>query len=188
MKGYRPAVLCAAALVLGATLLTGCSIAVTPNFVPPLKASERGSLSGVTIGVLNAEKDSAPYQILNAQGESLGLVADRRAWSKELTEAVAVELARRGAIVQARAQLSLSVSLPEIRANRTGSVYRFRLTAVVSSSTGWTKAYDAAAETRSGIFEPVNAVADRLAGLTLAEAVKAIMGDAEFALILQAPK
>ncbi len=174
--------------VVSAVLLAGCSMVVTPNYVPPIKGYDTVSFSGLSVIVANAEKDSSAYQIPNEKGQKLGIVANRQAWSGKIVEGLASELARRGARVRADAPLTLSIALPEITFIQTKNRYQFKIKVAVTSSTGWSKNYEAMAETGSGVFESLDAMANRLAGLAVEDALKAMLGDAEFLAQLASKK
>ena len=107
-------------------------------------------------------------------------MGNRQAWSKKLVEALARELSRRGAQIRLSAPLKLGIALPKVLIGQQGERYQFKLAVSVSSTAGWSKNYDAAVESGAGYFEPVGAMADRLAGLALAEAVRVMLSDAEF--------
>jgi hypothetical protein len=169
-----------AALVFSSSLLAGYSYTAMPRVVPLVKEYEAVSLTTVSIIVTNAEKDSTEYEILTERREQSGFRANRRAWSKKLVEALARELARRGARVRSDAPVTLGLSLPQITFIQTKELYQFKAKVVVSSSTGWSKDYEGiAGSSRYGIGSIITE-ADRLAGQTLAEAVRAMLGDAEF--------
>jgi hypothetical protein len=169
-----------ASLICGAALLAGCSHTAFPKNLPLIKEYEAVSLTGVSLIVTNAEKDSAEHDILTDEGEKSGFRANRQAWSKRLVEALARELARRGAQVRSDAPVTLDLTLPEVTFTQTKALYQFRVKVVVSSSTGWSKNYEGVAgSNRYGVWS-ASAEADRLAGQALAEVVKAMLGDAGF--------
>ncbi len=170
----------AAALICGATLIAGCSYTVMPKNVPLIKGYEEPSLASASVIVTNAEKDSAAYDILTDEKDRSGFQADRQTWSKKIVEALARELARRGAQVRSNAPLTLSIALPGIVFIETRTLYQIKVKVAVSSSAGWSKEYEGRAQSsRYGVLS-VTSEADRLAGRALAEAVKAMLGDAEF--------
>ena len=169
-----------AALVFSSSLLAGYSYTATPRVVPLVKAYEAVSLMSVSLIVTNAEKDSGEYDILTEKKEQSGFRANRRDWSKKLVEALARELARRGARVRSDAPVTLGLALPEITFSQTKELYEFKAKVAVSSSKGWSKVYEGiAGSSRYGIGSMVTE-ADRLAGQTLAEAIRTMLGDAEF--------
>jgi hypothetical protein len=178
----------AAALAVCSVLLAGCGVKVVPNNVPIIKNIETASLNGVSLIVVNGEKDSSDSKILNEKGQNLGFAANKQAWSKKLVESLASELARRGTQVRANAPLTLTVALPDIIFNQTRDVYQFKVKAAVSLSTGWSKNYDGIAESGLGFFESVDAMANRLAGQALSEAVRSMLGDDEFIAQLSSKK
>jgi hypothetical protein len=169
-----------AGLIICAALIAGCTYAVIPNAVPPEKGFDKQSLAGITLLVVNEEKSAREYDILDDKGQKQGITANRQAWSNTLVEGVASELARRGAQVRAKAPLMLGISLPEITFNQHHNNYQFKVKVVVSSSHGWTKTYEATAESGAGLFETFEAVTGRLSGQVLAEAVKVMFSDTEF--------
>ncbi len=176
------------ALILSAALLPGCSVPVMPKNIPLVKEAEKASLPGVSVIVTNAEKDAVEHGILTDTGEDSGLRGNRQAWSGKLVETLARELARRGARVSSTAPLTLSVALPEISFIQTKELYQFRVKAVVSTSTGWTKNYDGIAGVSVKSVWSIADKAGQLAGRALAEAANAMLGDAEFLAQLPAQK
>lgn len=169
-----------AALICSAALLSGCSYAIMPKSVPPIKGYEALSLTAVSVTVRNAEKDATEYEILTDEGQNPGLRANRQAWSKRLVEALAGELARRGARVSSDAPVTLSLALPEIIFLQTSALYQLKVKVAVSTSTGWSKQYEGIAGSSRYRAWSVTAEADRWAAQALAEAVKAMLGDPEF--------
>ena len=182
MKKICPGMICGAvaALLYSAVILTGCSYTAMPKNVPVITGSETMSLSGVSVVVTNAEKDSTEYKIHTNGKDDSGFRANREAWSKKLVEALAKELARRGAQVRSNAPIKLSLALPEITFIESKTDYQFKVMASVSSSKRWSKAYEGTAGTSRYKAASMAAEADQLAGDALAEAVKAMLGDAEF--------
>jgi len=169
-----------AALVCSLLLLAGCSYKVLPKKVPAIKAFEELSLKEASLIVTNAEKDSSEYVILTGAGKKSALRTNRQVWSTLLVETLAGELAKRGAQVTSRAKLTLSLALPEITFTQTKDLSTFKVKVAVSSSAEWSKNYEAVAESGSEGIETATALADRLAGQALAEAVKAMLGDVAF--------
>lgn len=167
-------------LISNALLLAGCSTTVMPKDVPLVKGLEIGTLAGVSLSIRDAETDQSEYAILNSSGQGAGLVTNRQAWSKKLVEALAGELSRRGAQVRVNAAVTIGIALPEIMFSQDRGILQFKVKVVVTSSAGWSKTYEAAAEADPGAFELLDATANRLSGLVLKEAVKALLGDAEF--------
>jgi hypothetical protein len=82
--------------------------------------------------------------------------------------------------VRANAPLMLNVSLPRITMAQYEDAYTFSVKTVVASSTRWSKTYDASAESHISVFDSVDAMANRLAGQVLSEAIKVMLTDAEF--------
>ena len=169
-----------ASLICSAVLLAGCSITVMPNRVPPVKGYEELSLTEASLIITNAEKDSAEYAIQNEKGTKTGLLANRQRWSKRLVEALASELAKRGAQVRINAPLTLNIALPRITFSQFKNLYQFKATVTATLSTGWSRNYEGIAETGLNAFESVTAMADRLAGQALTNAVKAMLRDEDF--------
>lgn len=182
MKSIHPvAKQCAVAVLICITApLAGCSYTVMPKNIPPVKDYESLSLQDVSLIVTNAEKDSTEYAVPTEKGTKSALRMNRRAGSKLLVEALANELAKRGAQLRSRAALTLSLSLPEITFIQTKELFQLKVKALVSSSTGWSKNFEGAAETGRSGAESVNAMVNRLAGQALADTIKAMLGDAEF--------
>jgi uncharacterized lipoprotein YajG len=182
MKKISPGIICGtiAGLLCSAVMLTGCSYTAMPKNVPTMTGSETMSLSGVSVIVTNAEKDSTEYKILTNGKDDSGFRANREAWSRKLVEALAKELARRGAQVRSNAPVKLSLALPEITFIESKTEYQFKVKVVASSSKGWSKTYEGTAGTSRYRAASMAAEADRLAGETLAETVKTMLGDAEF--------
>jgi tRNA A37 threonylcarbamoyladenosine synthetase subunit TsaC/SUA5/YrdC len=152
---------------------------VMPKALPPVRGNEGLSLSAVSLLVVNAEKDPAEHEILTAQKEWTGFRGNRQAWAKRLVESLSRELAVRGARVRSDAPVVLSVALPEITFSETRHQFQFTVRVVVSSSVGWAKEYEGVAAT-SASTRSMQAVADKLAGLALADAVKKMLGDPAF--------
>jgi hypothetical protein len=169
-----------AVLILIASLLDGCSYTAMPKNVPPITGYETRSLTGVSVIVTSAEKDSSEYEILTEGKDDSGFRANRQAWSKRLVEALARELARRGARVRSDAPVKLGLALPEITFIETDQLYQFKVAVVVSSSAEWSKTYAGIAETSRYRAVSMTTEADRMAGEALAEAVKAMLDDTEF--------
>jgi hypothetical protein len=177
-----------AALFLSAALLAGCSGLVLPKHVPLTKEAEEVSFAGVSLIVTNAEKDAAEHDLLTDQGQESGLRGNHQAWSGRLVETLASELARRGARVRSTAPLKVSVALPQISYIQTKELYQFRVKAEVSTSTGWTKNYEGVAGVSVWSVWSIADAADQLAGRAQADAVRAMLGDAEFLAQLPAQK
>lgn len=167
-------------LIAAATLLCACSYTAMPRPVPPVKGIDGLSLAGVSLIVTCAEKDASEYDILTDKGNSSGFRANRQSWSRKLVEALASELARRGAQVRSSAPLTLSLALPEITMVQTRERWQFQVKVAASSSTGWSKTYEGSAGSSMDSVGSAQAEADRLAGLALSEAIKAMLGDAAF--------
>jgi uncharacterized lipoprotein YajG len=169
-----------ALLVCSTMFLTGCGVKVMPKSVPAIRDVETPPMNGVSLIVVNGEKDSSNFPILNDKGQNLGFVANKQAWTKELVESLAGELAKRGAHIRANASLTLSITLPAIIFNQVRDTYQFKVQVAVTSSTGWSNKYSGVAESALGFFESTDALANRLAGRALADAVKAMLNDADF--------
>jgi hypothetical protein len=127
--------------------------------------------------MVNAEKNSAEEAILTDEQSSSGLKANRHLWAKQLVEAVAGELARRGAQVRSSAKLVLGLSLSDITFKEAREASQFTVKALVSSSTGWSKTYEGTAKAE-GLSSPSET--DRLAAQALADAARGMLNDAEF--------
>ncbi len=166
-------------LLSSMVLLMGCAVRAMPDNVPLVKGVQTTSFSGVSLTLVNVEKDSSSYDIPTDKGQKLGFIGNRRVWSKQLVDNLSGELAKRGAYVGPKALLRLSISLPEITLIEHDDLYQFKVTVAVSSK-GWTKKYEANAESRLAFFESADTMASRVAGQALAEAIKVILGDADF--------
>lgn len=159
---------------------SGCSYPVMPKRIPAVKASESLSLESVSVIVKSVEKDDTPYSIRTDTGRNSGFTADRKAWSRKLVEVLARELARRGAQVRGDAPVTVSVLLPGITVRETRDRFRVIMEVSISSSSGWSKVYEGAAETsKYGMLSPTKKV-ERLAGTAMAGAVGVMLNDAEF--------
>jgi hypothetical protein len=182
MKKICPDMTCGtvAALLCSAVLLASCSYTAMPKNIPAITGSETISLSGVSVIVTNVEKDSTEYKIQTNGKADSGFRANREAWSRKLVEALARELAMRGAQVCSNAPVKLSLALPEITFIESKADYQFKVMASVSSSKRWSKTYEGVAGTSRYKAASMAAEADRLAGEALAETVKAMLGDDEF--------
>jgi hypothetical protein len=169
-----------AALIVSVALFTGCSMSIKPSAVPLVKGLEPISLSGDSLSITNAEKDSSAYDILNEKGQKLGITANRQAWSRIFIDALAGEMSRRGAQIRAKAPLTLSIALPEITFIQNKDEYAVRVKISVSTSKGWSKTYEAVAKSESGLFESLDHLTARLAGQALSEGIKILISDVEF--------
>lgn len=169
-----------ATLVGSAALLIGCGHTVLPKQVPLVKGYETISLGGAALIVVNAEKDASDQAIATPEGGTSALRANRQAWTRALVESLSRELAKRGARLTSKAPLRMSISLPEILVSRTQESYQFKVKVLVASSTGWSKKFEGSAESELRSLESVFGMTDRLAGQALEEAIKAMLGDAEF--------
>ncbi len=169
-----------AAALFCVLLIAGCSLTVKPDTIPTLREYGKVSLSGATLLVTNAEKDSSVYEIRNQSGAKWGITANRFVWSKMLVQALAGEFAWRGAQVQINAPLTLSVAISEIVFNQYGKLCQLRVVVSILSSTGWSRDYEGIAEARPGAFESMAVLVNRLAGEALAEAIKSLLRDDDF--------
>lgn len=169
----------AAVVVMGALLSDGCTVKAIPDRVPMQADSRQKDLTGVSLVVLNAVRDASPHPILTGTGVDVGFVGDRQIWSRKLSEALAAELARKGAALRANARLKLSVAVTEVTLAQAGEINRFTVKVRASSSRGWSKEYEASAEAETGAFETVDSMTRRLAGTSLAEVNKVILNDRE---------
>ena len=160
-------------------LLAGCAVRAMPDSVPSVKGVQMMSFSGVSLALVNAEKNASSYDIPTDKGQKLGFIGNRQVWSKKLIENLSGELAKRGASVAAKAPLRMAISLPEITLIEHDQLYQFKVVVAVSSK-GWKKKYEANAESRLAFFESVDTMASRVAGHALSAAIKTILGDAEF--------
>jgi len=170
----------AAAAVTWALLLGGCVVKAVPDRVPLQTGGPQQNLTGVSLAVLSAGRDASPYPILTETGVDVGFVADRQKWSQKLAEALAGELARKGAALRADASLKLSIAVQEITLVQTGEINQFKVKASLSTSKGWAKVYEASSEAQTGAFETIDSMVRRLAGMSLAEVNKAMLNDPEF--------
>ncbi len=170
----------AAAVMSANMLLSGCVTSVIPSEVPAQGGGRQEDLAGVILEVVSGSREPAPYKILTESGLNLGFTADRQVWSRKLADALAAELARRGARVRLNASLKLNVAVESVTLAQTEDTYRFNVKAGVSSTGGWTKEYDASAETTVGVFESVAGMSRRLAGQALANVVKTMAEDPDF--------
>jgi uncharacterized lipoprotein YajG len=163
-----------------ATVIAGCSITVMPKNVPSSAGTDAISLTDAVVIVSNAEQDTSEYAVRDDKGAKTVIVANRARWSKKLVEAMASELAKRGARVRANANVTLNVSIPEITFNHFGDLFQFKVTAAVSSSSGWSRQYDGIAETSLGAVESASVMTERLAGDALSKVIKAMLRDEDF--------
>jgi hypothetical protein len=181
MKQFRYGLPCAAlvALMCGMAVFGGCSYTVMPRSIPSLKDAS-SSLTGASLIVTSAEKDATTYAIRTDTGDSSALRANRQAWSNMLVETLAGELAKRGARISSRAPLMLGLALPEIIFAQQNKLYQIRVKVLVSSSSGWQKNFEGSAESGAYGFESTVSLMNRLAGLALAQSVKAMLSDEDF--------
>ena len=169
-------------------LISGCAVTAVPDRVPLQKGMLQQNLAGVSLVVMSASRDASTYPILTESGVDVGFVGNRQAWSKKLAEALAGELARKGASLRSTASLKLSVEVTEITLVQTGEANQFKIKVSASTSGGWTKDYEASAETTSGFFETVDGMSHRLAGLSLAGIIKIMLEDKTFLAQLGMPR
>ena len=167
--------------------MSGCVVTAVPDRVPLQKGMLQQNLAGVSLVVMSASRDASPYPILTDAGVDVGFVGDRQAWSKKLAEALAGELARKGASLRSTATIKLSVEVTEITLVQTGEANQFKVK-VSASASGWTKDYEASAETTTGFFETVDGMSHRLAGMSLAGIVKSMLEDPAFLAQLGRPR
>lgn len=174
-------------LVWCAALLAGCGITVTPKRVPSSAGTDAVSFAGAVVIVANAEQDAGEYAVKDDKGGNTPVVVNRMRWSKLLVEALAGELAKRGAKVRADAPAALSVSLPDIAFSQFGEHFQFKVTAAVAAASGWSRQYDGIAETKPGPVETTDEMAARLAGDALAKVIKAMLRDEDFVAQVRNP-
>ncbi len=174
-----------AVLMFSFVLIPGCGVSVRPDNIPVLQGYENVSLRGASLLVANTEQDSSEYVVRNDSGAESGITANRYAWSKMFVQALAGELARRGAEVRINAPLTLSIALPEIIFNQFGNLFQFRVVVAVTLSTGWSRDYEGIAEAGLNAFESRTGMFNRLAGEALAEAAKSMLRDDEFLMQLR---
>lgn len=167
----------AAVAVMGALLSGACTVKAIPDRVPMQTDSRQKDLAGVSLAVVNAVRDASPHPILTGTGVDVGFVGDRQLWSRKLSEALAAELARKGASLQANARLRLSVAVTGVTLAQAGEINRFTVKVRASSSRGWSREYEASAEAVTGVFETVDSMTRRLAGSSLAEVNKVMLND-----------
>lgn len=167
----------AAVVVMGVLFAGGCTVKAVPDRVPMQTGSHRQDLTGVSLVVLNAGRDGSPYPILTRSGVDVGFVGDRQIWSRKLSEALAGDLARRGAALRANARLKLSVAVTEVTLEQAGEINRFTVKVKASSSRGWAKDYEASSEAETGALETVDSMTRRLAGTSLAEVNRVMLND-----------
>jgi uncharacterized lipoprotein YajG len=170
----------AIAAVTVALLLSGCVISAVPDRVPAQKNISQKSLTGSSLVVMSSSQDASPYPILTETGADVGFVGDRQVWSRKLAEALSFELARKGAVLRSTASLKLNVAVTSVTLVQTGDINQFNVKVSASSSKGWVKNYEASAEATTGVFETVDSMIRRLAGLSLAEVTKTILDDSDF--------
>ncbi len=180
MKSFYSVLRRSAALIISAGLVLSCSVAVKPGNVPMVKGIDKVSLKGVSLIVVNAEKDSSQFEIPNEKGQKLGIMANRQAWTGKLVEALSGELAKRGAQIRAKAPLQFNIAIQDIVFGMADNSYKFTVKVSVKSSRGWSKTYDGVAESGTGLLESTTSLTERLSGQALAEAIKAMLADGEF--------
>jgi hypothetical protein len=167
-------------LAVCVTLFTGCSYKVAPKQLPMISGYETMSLAGTSVIVMNAETRSDELAISDDRGADTGLRMNSREWTNRLVEAMAMELAKRGAQVRSHAPLKLSLALPEITLSQKGLHFHLTVKTAASSSRGWSKRYEVVAKTDIDNFESVSAMAERLSEQALSEVLKEMLGDVEF--------
>jgi len=175
-------------LVVGASLsLVACSRGVTlPNTVPPLEGYKDLALSGSVLGVVSVETDTTDFLIYHSARHG-SFHGNRKLWCDTLVATLSEELSKRGAKILPSAATRFMLKLPEITGRSGYMAIGFQAKAVVTSTTGWTKAYEgqASAAEMGTTFETRAA---RAASSTIAELVKAIFADPEFISQIKAAK
>ena len=154
------------ASITGMLLLIGCTVTAVPERVPMQKGSLEKDLTGVSLVVMSGIRDASPYPILTETGVDVGFVGDRQIWSRKLTEALAGELARKGAVLRSTAPLKLSVAVTEVTLAQTGEINQFKVKVSASSSRGWAKDYEASAEAQT-LFQAARTQGSRASLLLL---------------------
>jgi len=177
---YRKVAGAFAALIFSTVLLAGCSYTAMPKDVPRITGYDELSLKNISVIVINVEENALTEEILTDEGEASGFQANRQRWSKKLVESLAAELARRGASVRSKAPVSLRIALPTITMLQTSTLYQFKVTVLVVSSTGWSKKYEGIAGGDINSVWSVTDAAAQWSGQALAETIKAMMGDSGF--------
>ncbi len=174
-----------AALIFSVLLIPACGFSIRPDNIPVLRGYENVSLTGASLLVTSMEQDTSEFVVRNDSGAKSGITANRYAWSKMFVQALAGELARRGAEVRINAPLTLSIALPGIIFNQFGNLFQFRVVVAARLSTGWSRDYEGIAEAGLNAFESRTVMFNRLAGVALAEAVKSMLRDDEFLMQLR---
>ncbi len=162
-------------------LLQSCSYTVMPRTVPLVRENETASFKGVSVLVVNAGKEAGESAIRTEAGRSSAFKGNKRQWSQKLAESLARELARRGADVRVTAPITFSVAVSEIVFVETRELLEFKAKALLSSTSGWTREYKGQASVQTSRIFSLSEEADRLAGRALAEIIKAILSDSDFA-------
>jgi len=169
-----------AALIVSVVLLAGCSYTAMPKNIPSIAGYDELSLKNKAVIITNAEENASIEELLNDKGEASGFQANRHLWSKKLVEALAAELARRGASVRSNAPVTLRISLPELTMLQTTTQYQFKVKVLVVSSTGLSKSYEGIGGGDVYSAWSVTDAAAQWSGQALAEAIKAMMQDKDF--------
>ncbi len=185
--GKRLASVIAATICL-VSLISGCTVHLVPSKIPPLDTGSEdlaGPFDNITASLVNDQADDTEFSVKDLNGKDTGWVLSRKLWTEKLVEALEAELTARQAKIIGGAPGKISLKITEVVYTRTAAwvaVLQFRVTASITSNSGWTKIYvadgSASAWVPAGMKEDSNW--NRAANWAIRNLVLAIMSDSEF--------
>lgn len=167
-------------LLVSTAILSGCSVKAIPSAVPVVTKHADLSLSGVSVEIINDEKNDNDQEL---SGKITFFIVNRKQWTEYLISSLSQELQKRGGVITATSPLKIQLAMPEISAEEGQNLWRFHVKTTTNASSGWSKSYRgtaAASLWSTGGFGGSNYIAGRAASATVAEIVKAMLSDAEF--------
>jgi len=185
------------AAVFLVSLISGCTIHLVPNKIPPLDPKTEGiagPFRNITVTLINAQSDDANYSVKDLKGKDTGYELSRKVWTEKLAEALGAEFtARQGKVVE-NASMTISLTITDVvyEMKTVGALWniQFDATARVALNSGWTKTYvgkgDSAAAVPAGFGGDSNW--NRAAIWTIRDVLLAIMSDPEFVAKLRNKK
>jgi hypothetical protein len=165
--------------------LWGCGSSykyVTPTEISLDSPKER-LLTGVSVALKNTEGDSTDFEVRTEQGNLCGCIANRRAWTDVIVNALNRGLKDRGALITHNPQLAISIAMPKITCQPLPFSVKFNTVVDVTTNSGWKKTYLGAAS--AGGFSASGIVISGVDG-SLSDAVMLILKDEEFRSVLKA--
>lgn len=168
------------------TGISGCTLHLVPSKIPPLDIKTEGlagPFNNITVTLVNAQADDSEYSVKSFQGRDSGYVLSLKLWTEKLAEALGAELTARQGKVVGGAPVTIFLKTTEVAwTQKPPGLIEFRVTAGVTSNSGWTKTYvgsgEASAWVPAGLAKDSNW--NRAANWTIRDVVRVIMSDPEF--------